>query len=74
VKSSKKLEIARVAPFDIDTAGFTDVEQGTVHDHRWWTPEELRHTDDVLTPRQLPLLLQQLLDDGTPPVPITVPV
>ncbi|HEX2133790.1 MAG TPA: NUDIX domain-containing protein [Actinophytocola sp.] len=52
----------------IDTSGFTDVENSTVDGHRWWTAEELRHTEETVYPVQLPTLLPDLLRttwDGT---------
>ena len=52
----------------IDTSGFTDVEKGTVDGHRWWSAEELRHTEETVYPVQLPTLLPELLKstwDGT---------
>jgi 8-oxo-dGTP pyrophosphatase MutT (NUDIX family) len=52
----------------IDTSGFTDVENSTVDGHRWWSVEELRHTEETVYPVQLPTLLPELLKstwDGT---------
>ncbi|WP_446014128.1 NUDIX hydrolase [Actinophytocola gossypii] len=52
----------------IDTSGFTDVENSTVDGHRWWTEEELRHTEETVYPVQLPTLFPELLKstwDGT---------
>jgi ADP-ribose pyrophosphatase YjhB (NUDIX family) len=42
-----------------------------VHGHRWWTLEELHsHSGPgLLSPRSLPRLLTQLLQDGPPPTP-----
>jgi 8-oxo-dGTP pyrophosphatase MutT (NUDIX family) len=32
--------LARVAPFQIDTTGFTDDERRTIAAHHWWTMDE----------------------------------
>ncbi|HEU0132799.1 MAG TPA: NUDIX domain-containing protein [Mycobacteriales bacterium] len=66
--------LARVAAFDVDTSGFTELERRTITEHRWWTLAELAATTDRLTPRDLARLLAGLLRDGPPPSPVTVPV
>jgi 8-oxo-dGTP pyrophosphatase MutT (NUDIX family) len=40
--------------------------------HRWWSPDELAGTGELLAPRQLPGLLASLLRDGPPPSPLDV--
>jgi len=65
---------ARVPVFDIDTSGFSKLERKIVREHRWWTERELETTTDVLTPRDLAPLLRDLLDNGFPKSPVTVPV
>ncbi|OLF19671.1 exopolyphosphatase [Actinophytocola xanthii] len=52
----------------IDTSGFTDTENNTVDGHRWWSAEELRHTEETVYPVQLPTLLPEVIRstwDGT---------
>jgi 8-oxo-dGTP pyrophosphatase MutT (NUDIX family) len=49
--------VARSADPVIDTSGFDDVEAASVHQHRWWTAEELRHSGVAVYPVQLPELL-----------------
>jgi len=66
--------LARVAAFDVDTSGFTELERETTPEHRWWTPRELAATTDLLTPRDLASLLLDLLDNGPPSTPVTVQV
>lgn len=65
---------ARVPHFDIDTSGFTEMEQAVIQEHRWWTLQELQTTSDVLTPRDLAVLLRDLLINGLPTSPVTVPI
>jgi 8-oxo-dGTP pyrophosphatase MutT (NUDIX family) len=49
---------------DVDTAGFTDLENRTVRGHRWWTADDLRRTTETIYPLQLAELLPGLLTDG----------
>lgn len=52
----------------VDTSGFTELENQTVDGHRWWSAEELRDTEETVYPVQLPSLLATLLStrwDGT---------
>jgi ADP-ribose pyrophosphatase YjhB (NUDIX family) len=65
---------ARVSAFEVDTAGFTADERRFLPEHRWWTQAELRATTDVLTPRDLPALLAELLQRGLPGHPKRVGV
>ncbi|MHA6617411.1 NUDIX hydrolase [Pseudonocardia sp. DLS-67] len=51
-------------PADVDTAGFTDLENRTVRGHRWWSADDLRRTTETVYPLQLGELLPGLLADG----------
>ncbi len=53
---------------DVDTSGFTELENRTVDGHRWWSVDELRATEETVYPVQLPTLLPKTLTstwDGT---------
>jgi hypothetical protein len=50
----------RVDDHDVVTVGFTDLEATFVLDHRWWTVDELRTTNDTVYPECLPDLLDRL--------------
>ena len=63
---------ARVADFEIDTSGFSDIEQKSFIEYRWWTPAELASTRETLTPRRLSSLFNDLLLDGIPQVPTEI--
>ncbi|MFD6162430.1 NUDIX hydrolase [Nocardia sp. NPDC060256] len=56
----------RVPSFDVDTSGFTENERETVKGHHWWTLDEMSATDDRLVPRDLRLLMGDLLVSGPP--------
>lgn len=62
--------IARVPEFEIDTSGFSDIELRSFIEYRWWTKSELSTTSEILTPRRLSNLLNDLLLNGAPQVPI----
>lgn len=66
--------LARVADFEVDTSGFTEVEKRVVKEHRWWTQKELAETRDFLTPRALDSLLTEILTSGPPLTPRDVEV
>ena len=52
--------VARVDAHEVDTTGFSALEQQFVLDHRWWTRAELRATTDVIYPGCLVDLLDAL--------------
>ncbi len=62
--------VARVAPFELDTNGFTDLERSSINDHRWWTVEELEDSTERLIPVDLAALIRSLLRDGLPDQPV----
>jgi len=66
--------LTRVSSFTVDPSGFSATERREMPEHRWWTQPELEVTGDLLTPRALARLLREVLDEGPPPVPVTVPV
>ena len=53
--------LVRTPGFRLSDRGWTDVERATVVDHRWWTLDELRATDEVVHPENLAGVLEQLL-------------
>jgi len=66
--------LAKVACFEVDTSGFTEVEKQVLAEYRWWTQQELEETHDFLTPRALAPLLTELLTLGPPGTPRDVDV
>lgn len=49
--------VVRVDAHDVDTAGFTELETRAMPEHRWWTRDELRATDERVSPANLLELL-----------------
>lgn len=66
--------LARVAAFEIDTAGFTDSERAAGYVHRWWTLAELHAATERLVPAVLAATLETLLREGPPADPVDVGV
>ncbi|HEU4325233.1 MAG TPA: NUDIX domain-containing protein [Roseiflexaceae bacterium] len=62
--------LARVPVFLIDTSRFTELEQASIFEHRWWTQDELAATPDRLVPASLARLVETLLRDGPPAQPL----
>ena len=52
--------VARIDSHEVDTSGFSALEQQFVLDHRWWTRAELRATDELVYPACLADLLDTL--------------
>ncbi len=50
----------RVPAFEVDTSGFTEEEQVTVQDSRWWTPAEVAAPREPVWPVLLPDLMALL--------------
>lgn len=61
---------SRVAGFEIDISGFSEIEHKSFVENRWWTSEELFATNEHLTPRALPSLFGDLLLNGAPTFPL----
>jgi 8-oxo-dGTP pyrophosphatase MutT (NUDIX family) len=54
----------RTRRFEIDDAGWSDVERRSVLSHRWWTHAELVATGETLHPEELPRILGDLTTLG----------
>jgi 8-oxo-dGTP pyrophosphatase MutT (NUDIX family) len=74
VEQHETFFVARVPAWEVDTAGFTDLEQRAVLWHRWWTVDELQASAETLYPTGLAGHLGELLRDGPPPQPVVVGV
>lgn len=45
--------------FELTRAGWTDFERSVLHEHRWWSPEQLAASEDVVHPADLVELLRR---------------
>jgi len=52
--------LVRGGPFEVDTAGFTELELASVVEHRWWTRADLAATAEKIFPDGLVALLERV--------------
>ena len=64
--------VVRVISHVVDVSGFTEEERAEITDLRWWTPAELARADERLVPRDLAALVQRLITDGPPDLPLAL--
>jgi 8-oxo-dGTP pyrophosphatase MutT (NUDIX family) len=62
--------LVRVTEPRVDTDGQEELERSVITGHRWWTTGELRATGDRIVPDGLSDLVDSLLSDGVPAVPV----
>ncbi|MGW0503701.1 NUDIX hydrolase [Micromonospora sp. NPDC003241] len=65
-RQEQQFFLVRVAAHEVDTAGFNEIERGSVDGHRWWSAAELAGTDERYYPQDLPQLLARVLAPGSP--------
>ncbi len=61
-RQSESFFAVNVEAFTPEHHGWDEVEQRALLDHRWWSIEELRTTDEIFYPKALPDLVQAVLD------------
>jgi 8-oxo-dGTP pyrophosphatase MutT (NUDIX family) len=71
-QQDERFFLARVPFFTADEAGLEPGEKAFIRGFRWWSLPELRATSDELSPGNLASLIDHLLHDGPPAVPIPV--
>jgi 8-oxo-dGTP pyrophosphatase MutT (NUDIX family) len=52
--------VLRIDSHDVDVSGFQEVEVSSIVEHRWWTRDDLRATDEVYYPACLNDLLDRV--------------
>lgn len=63
-RQEQEFFLVRVPSWEVDTAGFDDVERASVTGHRWWSAAELAASDELHYPVDLVAILSRVL--GTP--------
>lgn len=53
-RQEQEFFLFRVASWEVDTAGFDEIERASVHGHRWWPVDELTATAERYYPPDLP--------------------
>jgi 8-oxo-dGTP pyrophosphatase MutT (NUDIX family) len=61
-RQEQQFFLVRVPAWEVDTAGFDQVERETIDDHRWWTMDELARTPERFYPADLPEVLRRALE------------
>lgn len=56
--------LARVSAWEVDTAGFDEMERNSIDGHRWWSAAELGATRERIYPVGLADLFRRLLGVG----------
>lgn len=72
-RQRERFFLARVDAFEVSTAGLLEYEAEMMGIHRWWTQAELESATERLAPRGLARLLRDLLVEGPPPSPLSLP-
>ena len=53
IEQDESFFLAMVSPFEVDISAHTADERLTLLGHRWWTHDDLRHTDEWIWPHEL---------------------
>ena len=59
-RQDQEFYVIRADAFEVDSAGFSDLERRSVDGHRWWSVGELRATTERFYPPDLPDRLLRL--------------
>ncbi|MFV2100387.1 NUDIX hydrolase [Micromonospora sp. LOL_024] len=63
-RQEQQFFLVRVAAHEVDTAGFSEAERGSVDGYRWWSGQELAGADERCYPPDLAELLTRVLSDS----------
>ncbi len=63
----------RTRRLEFDTSGMENFERSMIDRFRWWSPAELRDTDERIIPLGLTGLLERLLSGDIPAEPVVFP-
>ena len=72
MRQVERYHLVQVAPGELEDLDTGHLVGESVHEHRWWTLDELAATDATLAPFRLADLLRELRDTGPPPEPVDV--
>jgi ADP-ribose pyrophosphatase YjhB (NUDIX family) len=64
-RQEQEFFLVRVASWEVDTAGFDEIERGSITGYRWWSIDELAGTTDRYYPTELPAVLSRVLGGGS---------
>lgn len=69
-RQEQEFFVVRVPAWEVDTAGFDEIERASVTGHRWWSAAELADTAERCYPADLSALLARVLDGDAATVPV----
>lgn len=55
--------LVRTATFQPSSSDWTETESATIREHRWWSIDELRETNQAVFPEELAIHLDRILSD-----------
>jgi 8-oxo-dGTP pyrophosphatase MutT (NUDIX family) len=64
IRQAESFFAVKVAKFTPRNLGWDEIERQALLDHRWWSVEELRATDEVIYPRELADVVSAVLLGG----------
>ena len=53
IEQDESFFLAMVSPFEVDVSAHTEDERLTLLQYRWWSHDDLRHTDEWIWPHEL---------------------
>ena len=60
-RQEQEFFLLRVPDWEVDTAGFDEIERASVSGHRWWPVDELAGSGERYYPEDLPAVLDRVL-------------
>ena len=57
VTSDERLFIVFIKNEEVNTSNWTEQEKLVINESRWWTLDELRQTDEIVYPNNIPNIL-----------------
>lgn len=64
--------LLRIHECSVQKEGWSALERDIVNEYRWWSLDELRNTDDIVFPGELPRMLELLLTGDIPTEPLVL--
>jgi 8-oxo-dGTP pyrophosphatase MutT (NUDIX family) len=68
IEQDESFYLAMVAPFEVDISAHTADERLTLQQYRWWSHDDLRHTDEWIWPDELVELWSRAGDPDAWPI------
>ena len=63
---NEKFFLARVKSQNVSRKNFTEEEEKVIKEHRWFSSEDLESTQEIFIPKDLALLVREILEGNIP--------